>query len=197
MDEWLEMPTEIEGKQISTIGAGAFYGVAAGEIIIPEGVSVIEEGAFEKSAIETANIPASVRRIAGNPFRYCPFLSKITVDAGNPYYASEEGVLYDAERTTLLAYPGGQSKIGYVPYKRVTAIGEDAFTWSGNAGGGLYLTLPQTIEQLPEGGMILSSKVKLYVEEGSVAEAYAIEKGYAYVISEFDCTIHFGGTEET
>ena len=56
-------------------------------------------------------------------------LSAITVDAGNTYYTSTNGVLLDKSRTYLLAYPGGLVG-GYTVPASVTVIASAAFEYS-------------------------------------------------------------------
>ncbi len=61
-------------------------------------------------------------------FYNCKNLEGIIVQDGNPYYASEDGVLYNREKTSLLFWPAG--KRGAVKIsKKVTEI-ETGFRWS-------------------------------------------------------------------
>ena len=53
-------------------------------------------------------------------------LQRINVAKGNPKFASEDGVLFDKEKKTLLCFPCGRTGTYTVP-KCVQTIGEDAF----------------------------------------------------------------------
>ena len=53
-------------------------------------------------------------------------LQRIKVAEGNPYFASEEGVLFDKEKKTLLCFPCGRTGTYTVP-ESVLTIWEDAF----------------------------------------------------------------------
>ena len=55
--------------------------------------------------ITTITIPASVTSISSGAFRECHRLTSITVDGNNPNYSSENGLLYNKEKTILLAVP--------------------------------------------------------------------------------------------
>ena len=71
-------------------------------------------------------IPASVTGIADGAFAECGTLSSISVDAANPNYSSEDGVLFNKSKTTLIQCPGGKAGSYTIP-SSVTTIGEDAF----------------------------------------------------------------------
>lgn len=53
-------------------------------------------------------------------------LQTINVAEGNPKFASEDGVLFDKEKKTLLCFPCGRTGTYTVP-QHIQAIGEDAF----------------------------------------------------------------------
>ena len=75
-------------------------------VIISEGVKVIN-GAFGScDGLTSVTIPASVTRLIGNPFVFCSNLEEILVEEGNKHYCSEGGVLYEIDKTTLIACPG-------------------------------------------------------------------------------------------
>ena len=54
-------------------------------------------------------------------------LQRIHVAEGNPYFSSEDGVLFDKEKKTLLCFPCGRMGTYIVP-RCVRIIGEDAFS---------------------------------------------------------------------
>jgi len=54
-------------------------------------------------------------------------LSAITVDAGNANYSSsDDGILFNRDKTTLVCYPAGHGTTYTIP-SGVTSIGSDAF----------------------------------------------------------------------
>jgi hypothetical protein len=127
---------------------------------IPEGVTVIEQDAFDRcTGLTEISIPASVIRIgedvndAEDSFDGCTALTVITVAEANEVYTSEDGVLFNKDKTALLLCPEGRSGAYTVPSSvtdivycafedcakltdvtipgSVTSIGELAFTRSG------------------------------------------------------------------
>lgn len=82
-------------------------------------------GVKDKNLIEV-NIPSYVTDISGNTFLGCNNLESITVEQNNKNYSSQDGVLYNQEKTSLLYVPKaitGEFTIN----ENVTEISEDAF----------------------------------------------------------------------
>lgn len=73
---------------------------------IAEGTRVIAEQAFLGYFSTTSlTIPSSVLNIGADAFSSLYLLTDIQVESGNPAYSSENGVLYNAEKTVMLHYP--------------------------------------------------------------------------------------------
>jgi hypothetical protein len=100
----------------------------SGEYNIPESVISIEMYAFYICSRLTAlTIPASVTTLLGDaPFLANISLTAINVDAGNPNYSSQDGILFNKNKTTLIQYPANQSGEYNIPTS-VTAIANSAF----------------------------------------------------------------------
>ena len=118
------------------------------EITLPSTIKEIAYGAFTGcSSLKTMEIPASVTTIGNGPFTNCSSLEKFTVAEGNTRFSTIDGVLFNAAKTTLVAYPGGREGVYRVPDK-VTDISQYAFC-------GAHLMpevyLPKTLKALPEG----------------------------------------------
>lgn len=85
-------------------------------IVIPSGVLSIGASAFGYNhSLKSATIPASVREIGEGVFRDCRSLTDITVNANNLKYCSQDGVLFNKQKTVLVQYPGGKSGAYTVP----------------------------------------------------------------------------------
>jgi hypothetical protein len=96
-------------------------------IILPDSLTSIGERAFFGCAnLTSITIPASVTDIATNSFFYCANLNTITVKSANAAFASEDGALFNKDKTTLLMYPSGKGTSYSIPNK-VANIGDSAF----------------------------------------------------------------------
>ncbi len=102
----------------------------AAEYVIPQGVKIIHEGAFSQGSfaknttLKTITVPASVEEGAF----FFHSVADIRVDAQNPVYASQDGVLFSKDMTWLIQYPGGSDRTQYQVPRQVKVIGEEAFS---------------------------------------------------------------------
>jgi len=104
----------------------AFSGCAElTSISIPDSVTVIGNYAFG-NGLTSITIPRSLTDLSSLAFYRCESLTSISVDASNPNYSSEDGVLFNKDKTTLIRYP--QRKTGtYVIQSGVLNICDSAF----------------------------------------------------------------------
>lgn len=121
----VKMPANLE-----SIESWAFWSCSSlSSIEIPKNTQRIGEEAFENCAgLNSIEIPASVISIGNSAFGYCSGLRSIKVDKDNTAYSSENGVLFDKEKTTLLCYPIGQKQVAYQIPEGVTRIEDNAFS---------------------------------------------------------------------
>ncbi len=95
---------------------------------IPDGVTTIDEGAFQNCAYLTSvTIPDSVTTIGSDAFAGCDNLMTIEVGDNNPVYCDVDGVWYSKDMTRLLKYPAQRSDTTYTIPDSVTAIEARAF----------------------------------------------------------------------
>ena len=92
--------------RITGIGENAFYGC---------------------NRLTQVTIPKSVTNIGENAFAYCNALKEIKVESSNTAYCSEDGVLFNKDKTTLIKYPIGKTNTSYTIPNSVTSIGEMVF----------------------------------------------------------------------
>ena len=137
----------IRSREITEIGAFAFYGcrnltsVIIPDIIIPGGTISIEKGTFENCGLTSIVIPKSVVNIGDRAFS-CENLTSIDVDRDNPNYSSENGILFNKDKTILIQYPKGKKDIEYVIPDGIEDIGNmDCRNLSS-------ITIPENIKKL-------------------------------------------------
>lgn len=95
---------------------------------VPETVQYIDYDAFLYCAnLKTLTIPAGVKSINYN-FRYCTVLESITVVSSNPMYSSENGILFNADKTELICYPSGKTGDSYTVPDSVKLLCRYAFS---------------------------------------------------------------------
>lgn len=109
----VEVPSKINGKTVKKIDYEAFANCTSlKEITIPESVTEL---------CDTEQL------IGDSPFVNCTSLISINVSTNNNYYCSENGVLFNKDKTKLIQYPVGKTNKQYTVPKGVTEIRDGAF----------------------------------------------------------------------
>lgn len=148
------------------IGNNAFEGCEKLEKVAftnPDGANnnlLIRLSAFKDcTKLTDVEIPARVKQIVGNIFKGCTSLMEIKVNANNPYYFAQEGVLFGPalveyspkydENYVLLAYPAGRQGEYTIP-SQVNEKTIDQVWTSGFEGavGLMDITIPASIGRL-------------------------------------------------
>jgi hypothetical protein len=79
------------------------------------------------TSLVSITIPDSVTGKDYVIFDGCTSLTTINVNTGNSTYSSQDGVLYNKNKTILIEYPLGKTAISFTIPNSVTSIGENAF----------------------------------------------------------------------
>ena len=113
----------------TSIGNYAFQNCTSlTSIAIPDSVTSIGREAFYQcSSLTSITISDSVTSIDNSAFWNCRGLTEIIVDNNNQNYKSIDGVLFNKDATTLVAYPAGKTGNSYQIPNSVTSIGDFAF----------------------------------------------------------------------
>lgn len=95
---------------------------------LPKNLSLLAGSAFRNCvSLTSVTVPAGVKRIIPSAFEGCKKLSTITVETDNPNYVSEDGLLFNKAKTTLVLYLAGRGGTTFTIPSGVTAIGSLAF----------------------------------------------------------------------
>ena len=113
-------------SSVTSIGDYTFYGCSSlTSINIPEGVTSIGSSAFSGcKRLTSIEIPEGVTSIGDKAFYNCSSLTSINVEENNQSYCSEDGVLFNKDKTELIQYPSKKADKQYVIPNSVTSIGE-------------------------------------------------------------------------
>jgi len=116
-------------NSVTSIGGCAFSSCSSlTSVTIPNSVTSIEGHAFSScTSLTSVTIPNSVTSIWGGAFSYCSSLTAINVDTANTAYSSQDGVLYNKAKSTLIQYPGGKTGNLFTIPNSVTSIESNAF----------------------------------------------------------------------
>lgn len=133
-DTNIEIPAFFTGAKLTEIGKGSFIHCDTIESIkIPYGTEIIGSYAFEKTySLKNISIPSSVTSIGERVFYDTPSLMEIIVDSDNENYVSVDGVLYNKDKTVLIAYPSGKTESSFTVPDTVTQISTGAFSGAVN-----------------------------------------------------------------
>lgn len=163
-------------------------------VVVPEGVEEIESSAFwDNQYIEEVILPETLSNLGGDTFYYCKNLRKITIPKnvklmGNnpfagcpnivienqsPYFFFENGILYTADKQTLIycSIQGQESE--FVIPEGVKIIGKHAFYCCDRFE---KITLPQSLEKMENNPFSGCSKLTLI----NHSKAYYIQDDVIY-----------------
>ena len=116
-------------SSVKSIGASAFTKCSKlTSVIMSEGVTSLGDGVFsDNKQLPSITLPASLTSMGKNVFNNCPGLKNIFVVQGNTVYASGNGVLYSADKATVVKYPEGKKDVDFTVPVSVKTIGDYAF----------------------------------------------------------------------
>ena len=158
--------------ELNNIGPAMFWHCSSLEnIVIPEKVTMIYNIEF----YENNNI------IHINPFRGCKSLKNINVDENNENFSSENGILYDKEKTKLLVYPQGKAEKVFIMPNNIQEIGDIAFSEDSKLE---KLIILENIKNIGTEILNENDVTTIYCKENTPIENLARENNLRYEIDE-------------
>ncbi len=122
-----EITSLVISEGITSIGNYVFSSCTYLEkVSLPESLSAIGDMAFYSSGLKEIIIPKNVEKIGSMALSACFDLKKIIVHEGNENFESQNGALFNEEKSVLISYPGGLTG-KYVLPSGVSEISSSAF----------------------------------------------------------------------
>lgn len=148
-------------SRANIVSHGLFAGLPYLESIqLPTTAVEIEEDAFSDCPLlQQVVIDADVAKIGVST--NCPSLQHLVVAAGNRWFSTVDGVLYDASRSKLLWCPQGMNSAPAIPAS-VTVIGDYAFAYYSAA----TIQLPAALKEVGDYAFRMSALVSLTLPDG-------------------------------
>ena len=137
-------------------------------ITITDNVTSIGKSAFVAcTSLSSVTIPKGVTSIGDNAFYGCTSLKKIIVENQNSSYLSEDGVLFNKDKTVLIKYPEAKAETSYSVPSTVTEIGEYAFYNCVNLEN---ITIPNSVNTIGNGAFYCAAKLTSIIIPSSVTD---------------------------
>ena len=174
------------GNSVINIGNYAFNNCnSLASITIPNSIRSIGEYAFQCcDNLTTINIPNSVTSIGCGAFNSCNKLTEINVESANTKYTSENGVLFNKDKTTIVRYPAAKTGTTYTIPNSVTSIDNRAFTGCSSL---TNVSIPNSVTNISEYAFYGCSSLTSVAIPNSVTtiggEAFSQCKALSAVIS--------------
>ncbi|MGE5580456.1 MAG: leucine-rich repeat protein [Bacillota bacterium] len=188
-------------SHLESIGSHAFSVSGIESISLPNSVTYIGDSAFEACesllsivlpdnaaftaipdslfancvALDHLAIPKSVTSIGADAFNCCYALKAITVDGDNTAFSSESGVLYNADKTTLICHPSGRSDQRFDIPDSVTEIGDYAFQDSRKLDS---ISIPRSVTKIGKGAFFNCNN--MVFEEPAIPDTVTSIGAYAF-----------------
>ena len=171
----LNIPSTIDGKQVSYIGRESFLGNKyLNSVTIPDSVKVIQQGAFAECSnlstlkfgknvekiydyvffqtnIKEITLPKKLNHISGTAFLGNHVIKNINVDANNTNFSSNNGIVFSKDKKKIVLYPQGKTEKEYTIPSTVEEICDSAFSYAQVES----ITIPRSVKKF--GNYVFSS----------------------------------------
>ena len=171
----LNIPSTIDGKQVSYIGSDSFRGNKyLNSVTIPDSVKVIQPRAFAECSnlstlkfgknvekiydyvffqtnIKEITLPEKLNHISGIAFLGNCVIKNINVDANNKNFSSNNGIVFSKDKKKIVLYPQGKTEKAYTIPSTVEEICDSAFSYAQVES----ITIPKSVKKF--GNYVFSS----------------------------------------
>lgn len=144
------------GANVMTIDSAAFRNnTALQNVNFNTAINTIGDHAFTGcSALTAISLPAGLSNIGANPFINCTALTHIAFYGTSNRYCVVNNVLFNRDKTILIAYPDGLTDQEYTVPATVTSIGKSAFMGARNL---FFVNLPEGLEEIGDEAFAVSA----------------------------------------
>ncbi len=180
---------------LTYIGKFAFCHCSITNVVLPDSVTSIGKCAFDECfSLQTVTLPANLEIIGDDAFNGCPLtnytlsipgsvsligwsafsrnnLAAFDVDSDNEQYSSEDGVLFDKNKTILVAYPGYKADNSYEIPNTVETI--QGYSFQGNH----YVesvSIPDSVTDIGTGAFLGSRITSIVIPNGVTVIEYTV-----------------------
>lgn len=159
----------IISDSVTYIGYCAFsYCTSITDITIPDSVTKLGMMLFwgcENLKNVTVGKGVDIENISSSSFMDCKNLSNITVSIESKTLSSEDGVLFNRDKTELILYPLGNKRTDYSIPNNVKTIGPSAFSNSVNL---TNITIPDSVTSIEDSAFYRCSSLESVTVGNSV-----------------------------
>jgi len=165
-DEVITVPSKINNLTVVKMEKVVFYTgtmysrIDIKKITLPSTLKTIGNAVFKYvKNITNITIPKSVTYISPYPFLGCTNLTKIIVATGNANYSASGGILYNKDKTEIIAYPAGKPQIAYYGISTLKRVYNHTFYEVKNLH---TVKLPKDVNYIGEGAFGESGITEIY-----------------------------------
>ena len=154
------------GSSLTNIGSNAFRHCSAlTELDFPESLTSIGEYAFfDCNSVKSITVPSNLTAVGTNNFDSSS-LERIDVAGENPVYTSENGVLFNRDKTEILCYPKASANEVYTVPDGITRIGEEVFSRLNHL---KHIELPESLTEIGTGAFRYAGSLQSVTMHGKV-----------------------------
>lgn len=164
--------SKIKDTEISTF---AFQKTGLSAIQIPDGITSLKEKAFGRCSLLTElRISKTVSLIGAYIISEVESLRYVVVDDRNPYFVTEDNIMFNTDKTILMLYPPKIPDKEYRVPDTVTTIDGGAFSRRTYLE---FLTIPTNVTSFKDYAFDYDLGTCDFIYEGTADEWVAIKKG--------------------